>query len=228
MLKQQESTTLNAMIEQALEEHYQAKYINNSPPIPRNYGKIHFDLDSFTGLKGTNGQKPYQSRGSIPVRFEGDGRSDLELVIIHFQPKGGTGSLVDYQGLVDLDGNPLLPQQTPRNKRGIEGEIMFPLVDLNGFEGEQIASTSLDYITLMPTTDDPLMLELGFLDSEKMGKGIIERNFGKHDGTFEGQFDPQVCRTFYHNGLFNVGSPHAIYNPKPYDQVAGFLGFSKQ
>lgn len=206
--------SLNNMIREALEE-FDGKIITAGYIVPNLYGRVHFDMSGFDGLQDVQG-KPYGLRAHIPVRFDGTSRDDLELVIIGFGPNQGTGDFSDYEGLEDNERRRLLPQQTPRIiKEGVTGEIMLPLVDLNGHYGEQIGSTSLDYITLAPGKRNP------YLPTQ------ITHDFGKHDGTFEGQFDPQIPSTYFHDGSQEFGNPHAIYNPKSFDQVAGFLTFKK-
>ena len=204
------------MIREALKKHFEGKYFHMQDAVPRKYGEVHFDMNGFNGLQNIQG-KPYGSRADIPVRFEGTDRVDLELVIIGFGPNQGTGDNSDYEGLEDNERRRLLPQQTPRIiKEGVTGEIMLPLVDLNGHYGEQIGSTSLDYITLAPGKKNL------YISTQ------TTHDFGKHDGTLEGQFDVQVPSTYFHDGSQDFGNPHAIYNPKSLDQVAGFLSFKKR
>lgn len=213
------------MIKEALKEHYEGKYFHMQEAVPRKYGKIHFDISSFEGLQDIQG-KPYQSRAEVPVTFEGIDRDDLELVIIGFGPNQGTGNFDDFEDLVDYMGNPISSQQTPRLKKGIIGEVMLPLVDLNENYFEQIGTNSLDYITLASRVSDCNPIIQG--NKEYIGEVSIEENFGKHDGTFEGQFDVQVPNTYYSNHMGEFGNPHALYNPKSCDQIAGFIPFPKE
>lgn len=213
--------SLNDIIFEALKKYNGYNNISHS-------GKL--QIGKFSGMKDMGGRKPYQYRADVPVTF-GNSPQEHTLVIIGFGPNQGTGDNSSYSELVDSRGNPISSQQTPRNKNGLKYEVILPLVDLNRENGDELGRTSLDYITLAATTDSPLLQKA---NNGIVGRVIINPNFGNLTVDPLNGFDEEYQPFHYFHTLCydrageRIGDPHALYNPKPCNQVAGFISFKEE
>ena len=205
---EEKSRRLNAMIQEALNRYDGHFNISNS-------GRLNIGV--FSGMKYTKETKPYQLRADVPITF-GNNPTQYNLVIIGFGPNQGTGDNSNYNGLVDQFGKPLTSQETPRDKTGLRYEVMLPLIDLNRTSGDELGRCSLDYIILNDTRKKAERIsDFGVIVADHCDGIYTELDPFHHFHT--------LC---YDEKDKRCGDPHAIYNPKPYDQVAGFISFRQE